>query len=78
MENQTSFIPKKSLAKDAVSSGEPISIFTMLATIIFFLSLLFGVGVYFYKIILVNGIKSDSASLNAPRKRLSRAVNHRI
>ena len=68
MENQTSFKPKNSLAKDAVSSGEPISIFTMLATIIFFLSLLFGVGVYFYKIILVNGIKSDSASLERAQK----------
>ena len=72
MENQTSFIPKKSLAKDAVSSGGANQHFYHACHYHLFLSLLFGVGVYFYKIILVNGIKAIAPLLNAPRKRLSR------
>lgn len=68
MENQTSFIPKKSLSKDIAPREEPIGIFTLLATLIFFVSLLGGVGVYFYKILLSNTIKSDSASLERAQK----------
>lgn len=68
MENQTSFIPKKSLSKDAAPREEPIGVFALLATLIFFVSLLGGVGVYFYKILLTNTIKSDSASLERAQK----------
>lgn len=64
MDQQTSFIPKKSLAKEGVAMREaPIGIFMLLATLVFFASLFAGVGVFFYKLLLSNEIKTMSAAL---------------
>jgi len=66
---QTSFIPKKALTREASPVREaPIGLFTLLSTIIFFVSALAGGGVYFYKILLENDIKTKSNSLERAEK----------
>lgn len=74
MEPQTSFIPKRPLTKDSVVRDEPIGIFVMLTTVIFFLSLLSGIGVYFYKILVQNEIKNSSVSLERAEKAFDPAL----
>ncbi len=60
---QTSFIPKKPLAEERVIQERPVSIFSLVATIAFFVTLISAGGVYFYKITLTNQVASQTASL---------------
>ena len=62
-EFQTSFIPKKPLAEARVPRKRPIGVFVLLATILFFTSLITGIGVYFYKASLLRQVESMSVSL---------------
>lgn len=63
-EFQTSFIPKKPLTEDKVISERPVSIVTLLATVVFFATLVAGVGAYGYKVILTKQVKGMSESLD--------------
>ncbi len=66
-EFQTSFIPKKPLTEDRVVRERPVSIVTLLATVIFFATLVAGVGAYGYKVILAKQVKDMSASLDTAK-----------
>lgn len=63
-EFQTSFIPKKPLTEDKVITERPVSIVTLLATVVFFATLVAGVGAYGYKVILTKQVKGMSESLD--------------
>lgn len=63
MDQQTSFIPKKSLAKDPVTRESPVGLFMLIATLLFFLSLFAGAGAFFYTLLLKNDIKVMTAAL---------------
>lgn len=60
---QTSFIPKKPLAEERVIREKPVSIFSLVATIAFFVTLISTGGVYFYKITLTKQVAGQTASL---------------
>lgn len=68
MENsfQTSFIPKKLVTSDS-SDKEPRSIFSLIATLLFILSILISGGLFVYKIYLTKQEKSLSISLSRTR-----------
>ena len=66
-EFQTSFIPKKPLAEERVVRERPVSIVTFLATIIFFATIVAGVGAYGYQVILAKQVKEMSASLETAK-----------
>lgn len=68
MEPQTSFIPKKPLTKESVVHRVPTGIFTIIATIVFFGSLLGAGGVYAYKTLLARDIEAAKASLERAEK----------
>ncbi|MEK7582118.1 MAG: hypothetical protein AAB488_02215 [Patescibacteria group bacterium] len=68
MESQTSFIPKKSLAKDTIVREVPVGFFTLISTVLFFASLFSGIGVYFYKNFLNAQIKQNSGLLQSAQK----------
>ncbi|MCX6754242.1 MAG: hypothetical protein NTU81_00200 [Candidatus Nomurabacteria bacterium] len=64
MENsfQTSFIPKKPITS-SVSSREPTSLFSIIATFLLILSIIAPIGLFFYKSYLTKQKESLSASL---------------
>ncbi len=62
-EFQTSFIPKKPLAEERVVRERPVSIFSLVATIAFFVALISAGSIYFYKITLTNQVANQTASL---------------
>jgi len=64
---QTSFIPKKPLAEDRVPVVAHTSVFSFIATLIFFGALAAAVGMYFYKANLVKSISVMSAELDTAR-----------
>ena len=69
MENnsfQTSFIPKKPITS-VVSSREPTSLFSIIATFILFVSIIAPIGLYFYKTFIINNKASLSAQLLSSR-----------
>ena len=68
MDSQTSFIPKKSLSKDAVVREVPVGIFTLITTVIFFASFFGAVGVYFYKNFLNTQISQNSGLLQSAQR----------
>lgn len=65
---QTSFIPKKPLAEERVPREKSVNIFSFLATIIFFTSLVTAGGVYFYKIVLTKQVATMSDQLNIAKE----------
>lgn len=73
---QSSFIPRGPAASNLSSGGAPIvrrtqrDIFSLLATTIFTISLLFGIGVFGYKFFLNYRIKAMGAELEAARAAL--------
>ena len=73
-EFQTSFIPKKPLTEDRVVSDRPVSIVTFLATIVFFATLVAGVGAYGYKVILTKQVKGMSDSLDLAKNAFEPAL----
>jgi hypothetical protein len=69
---QTSFIPKKPLTEERVATptrvaSASVNIFTFLATIIFFASLISAAGVYLYKLSLTKSVASAKTSLERAR-----------
>lgn len=65
---QTSFIPKKPLVEERVVREKSVNIFSFLATIIFFASLVAAGGVYFYKIVLTKDVAAMSEQLNLAKE----------
>lgn len=64
---QTSFIPKKPLAEERVPVVASTSLFSFLATLIFFGALASAAGMYFYEASLKKSISAASVSLAASR-----------
>ena len=71
---QTSFIPKKPLAEDRVPVVTHTSIFSFIATLIFFGALASAAGMYFYKASLTKSISSMSAQLDTARNSFEPAL----
>ena len=64
---QTSFIPKKPLAEERTAPTKGTSLFSFIATLVFFAALAAAAGMYFYESSLQKSIASDNASLTAAR-----------
>ena len=67
---QTSFIPKKPLGTSQGSAIEKIqntNVFTIAATVIFVVTILISVGLFFYKNIVTNQIAQDQKSITDAR-----------
>ncbi len=64
---QTSFIPKKPLAEDRVPVTQHTSIFSFLATLIFFAALAAAAAMYFYRASLENSLISSNTQVEAAR-----------
>src|SRR5689334_21273156 len=62
---QTSFIPKKPLAEERVVAPRHTSLFSFIATIIFFLSLAGAAGIYFYKASLESSVATMKSEIVA-------------
>lgn len=65
-EFQTTFIPKKPLTEDRVTkkvSSRPLGIFTMISTLIFIVTILIGVGLYFFNGFMKKQIATSQVSL---------------
>jgi hypothetical protein len=61
---QTSFIPKKPIVNQtSTRSAEPINLFSLIATILFVVSLALGGGAYFYQNLIGKQIESSRATL---------------
>jgi hypothetical protein len=65
---QTSFIPKKPLAEERVAAPRHTSIFSFIATLIFFGSLASAAGIYFYSANLNKTNAEKSAQITAAKK----------
>ncbi len=64
---QTSFIPKKPLAEERAPVIPSTSIFSFIATLIFFAALASAAGMYFYEAGLNKSINAAKTSLNSAR-----------
>jgi len=64
---QTSFIPKKPLAEDRVPVVAHTSLFSFIATLVFFASLASAAGMYFYKASLAKNIATMNTELVTAR-----------
>jgi len=66
---QTSFIPKKPLVKERVTTSQPIGMLTIIPLIIFFGMIIAGAGLYFYKGSLAQSLTQMENDLNLARNR---------
>jgi len=68
-ENQTSFIPKKTLSDEPIkrAPSKRVNVFSFIAIILFFGSLVAGGGVYFFKIQLEKSVQEMSNQLELAR-----------
>jgi hypothetical protein len=64
---QTSFIPKKPLAEERVVAPTHTSLYSFIATLIFFASLAAGAGVYFYQASLAKSLTNSQSELAIAR-----------
>lgn len=71
---QTSFIPKKPLAESSTPVVHETSLFSFIATLVFFAMIVAAVAMYFYQNALAKSIASDSASLVAARNSFEPAL----
>ncbi len=62
-QNQTSFIPRKSLVKEGNGGEKPVGVFLIISVFIFLVAVLGGAGVFLYEKKLSNDIQSASDSL---------------
>lgn len=62
-QNQTSFIPRKSLVKENVNQEKPIGIFLIISVFIFIASILGAAGIFLYEKKITSDIASASESL---------------
>ena len=67
---QTSFIPKKALSEERIVAPQRTSLFSFIATLIFFGALASAAGTYFYKANLEKSIAVSKASLEAAKNSL--------
>lgn len=69
MDAQTSFIPKRTLDTQArIERADTVSIFTVLSTIIFFLAIVAGGGIFFWQQSLKTQVKEVEATLIKERE----------
>jgi len=61
--SQASFIPKKTLIKKGAGKKKPISLVLLVSTIIFFVTIAIGGGIYLYKVTIENQVKVDNKNL---------------
>jgi hypothetical protein len=66
---QTSFIPKKPIIEDKVQPKKSMSFLTVFTVILFLSVVLSFGGLYFYKTVLAQNIKSQEEQLNVARQR---------
>lgn len=72
MDAQTSFIPKRTLdTQTRIERADTVSIFTVLSTLIFFLSLIAGGGIFFWQKTLVTQVQQVEATLVRERASFS-------
>lgn len=64
---QTSFIPKRPIVEKRATGSRPISLFTILALLVFFAVIILIAGLYFYKAALAKSITDKQASLEASK-----------
>lgn len=69
-QNQTSFIPRKSLGRESSIREKPVNLFLVIATLIFIVALLGSGGVYLYKYTLDKSIDASSKYLDERRTAL--------
>ena len=69
-QNQTSFIPRKALGREALGRDRPVSFFLVIATLLFVTALLGSGGVFFYKYALGKNITDAAAYLDDQKKAL--------
>jgi hypothetical protein len=62
---QTSFIPKKPLVEERVTTSRPVGFVTVFSIFIFFTAFLISGGLYFYQTILTKKIDGQKKSLDA-------------
>lgn len=67
---QTSFIPKKALSEERIATPGRTSLFSFIATLIFFGALASAAGMYFYKASIQKNITAMKASLEAAKNSL--------
>jgi hypothetical protein len=66
---QTSFIPKKPIIEDRVTSSRPVGLFMIVALFIFFTVLVSSVGLYFYDNILKGNLAKMQNDLSLAKNR---------
>ena len=72
MDAQTSFIPKRTLdTQTRIARADTVSIFTVLSTLIFFLTLAAGGGIFFWQKTLVTQVQQVEATLVRERESFS-------
>jgi hypothetical protein len=75
MDAQTSFIPKRTLdTQPRIVRADTVSIFTVLSTLIFFLTLIAGGGIFFWQKTLTTQVKEVEDTLIKERERFSEDV----
>ncbi len=60
---QTSFIPKKPLVEEKISSRRPVSLLNFVVKIIFVFSIIAAVGVYFYKLTIEKRVQEKDTQI---------------
>ncbi len=73
-QNQTSFIPRKTLGRESSIREKPVSIFLVIATFVFIVALLGSSGVFLYKYILTQNIASSGKYLDQRKAALEPAT----
>jgi hypothetical protein len=75
---QSSFIPKKPIAAAAQSKRGPINLLSLIATVVFIVSLAAAAGSFFYQSYLNARIASDEQSLNLTKGQFDPATINQI
>ncbi|MEI6580978.1 MAG: hypothetical protein WCO07_02275 [bacterium] len=75
---QTSFIPKRPIVEEKVSSSRSVSLFTIVAIFIFFSALIGSGGLFFYKQILAKTKTTMENDLNLAKNRFEPATISRL
>lgn len=73
-QNQTSFIPRKTLGRESSIQEKPVSIVLIIATFIFVMAVISAGGVFLYKYILTGKIDSSSKYLDQRKAALEPAT----
>ncbi|MFC1802257.1 hypothetical protein ACFLY7_02340 [Patescibacteria group bacterium] len=71
---ETSFIPKKRVVKKVNKTGGPISLFLLIAIVVFVVSIAFSVGVFLYKGFLIKELEANSSVLEKEQESFKPAL----